>query len=149
MTPYLALLEDGAAFYLATRDGDNLPEVALLAGAAAGPEPGTLTIFVPLGWTRALANLRDNGRVAMTLARLADYRTYQLKGQALAIRDAREDERATALRHHDAFARAADFEKLGHVVRSWAWWPCAAVDVRVEEVFAQTPGPGTGQKVAS
>jgi hypothetical protein len=146
--PYLALLEDGAALYLATRDAGHLPDVALLAGAAPGPEPGTLTIYLPRGWTRALDNLRATGVYAMTMARLSDYRTYQLKGRALGIRDAREDERETVARQHEAFARAADEEQLGHVARAWVSWPCAAIDVRIDEVFAQTPAPGAGQKVS-
>jgi hypothetical protein len=149
MDPYLQLLEDGAAFYLATRDAENLPDVAVLAAAAPGGEPGTLTVYMSDGWTQTLANLRDNGRAAVTVARLADYRTFQLKGVCLGVRAAREDERPSIARQHDAFARAADFEQLGHVVRSWSYWPCVAIDLRVEQVFAQTPGPGTGQKVSS
>ena len=149
MDSYLQLLEDGAAFYLATRDAENLPDVAVLTGAAAGREPGTLTVYMVEGWTQTLANLRDNGRVAVTLARLADYRTFQLKGRALGVRAARDDERPLIERQHEAFARSADFEQLGHVVRSWASWPCVAIDIHVEQVFAQTPGPGAGQRVGS
>jgi hypothetical protein len=146
---YLQLLEDGAAFYLATRDAENLPDVAVLAGATRGPEPGTLTVYMAEGWTQTIANLGDNGRAAVTVARLADYRTFQLKGVCLGVRAAREDERPTIARQHDAFARAADFEQLGHVVRSWSYWPSVAIDIRVEQVFAQTPGPGTGQRVSA
>ena len=149
MDSYLQLLEDGAAFYLATRDAENQPDVAVLSGAVQGADPGTLTVYMAEGWAQCIANLRDNGRAAVTVARLADYRTFQLKGVCLGIRAAREDERPLIARQHDAFARAADFEQLGHVVRSWSYWPSVAVELRVEQVFAQTPGPGAGQKVSS
>lgn len=148
--PYLDLLEDGAAIYLGTRDADLVPDSSILAGATAGPEPGVLTVFLPDGQGRqALDNLSDNGQAALTIVRLSDYRTYQLKGRARGVRRACDDERPLLERQHEAFARGADLEDLGHVVRVWAIWPCSAIDIEVGEVFAQTPGPGTGQRISS
>jgi hypothetical protein len=145
---HIELFEAGAAAYLGTRDASFHPEASVLVGAAPGPTPLTLTLFLPLALAgRALENLRDNGAAAVTLSRIADYRSYQLKGRVRAIRDARPDERPIVERQRDAFACAADYDDLGHVVRSWALWPCVALELEIAEVFAQTPGPGTGQRL--
>jgi hypothetical protein len=96
----------------------------------------------------SIANLRANPRLAVTLSHTPSHRTIQLKGGVLAIREAGEDERALAMRYRALFA--ADLAFLGmpatHTLRL-GLWPCHAVDMAIDQVFAQTPGPVAGVKM--
>jgi hypothetical protein len=31
----------------------------------------------------------------------------------------------------------------------WKFWPCVAIDLRVTELYEQTPGPGAGELLRS
>jgi hypothetical protein len=97
---------------------------------------------------RALANLRDNGAIAVTFSRPSDYQGVQLKGVVTSIEESGEPERVIQDRY-----RAALFEQLQFVgvarsvCRRLAWWPSVAVTFRADAVFLQTPGPGAGRRL--
>jgi hypothetical protein len=127
-----------------------MPENAFGAAAQVDCARARLTVFVArpqLG--RTLENLADNGLLAVVLSRLSDYRTYQLKGHALSWRDARDEERPFVDAFHERFARGAEWENLGDTLRRMAVWPAVAIEMQVREIFAQTPGPGTGKRLPS
>lgn len=140
------LLEGLVAVHVATRDAALVPDEVM--GAAALLEPGgrRLTVFLPVATSAtSLANLRDNGAIAVVLSQPLTHRTVQLKGRAEEVRAAREDEREAVLAFATAFD--AELEAIGlppPVLRRRATWPCHAVTFPVSEAWEQTPGPRAG-----
>lgn len=143
-------VESGVSILIATRDADRIPDALRGVGARVHDDRRHFTVLLPEATgARAVENLRDNGAIAVTFSRPTDHQGVQLKGQMVAIRPSGDVERMITERY-----RAAFFEQL-YVVgvprttsRRLAYWPSVAVDVRVDAVFRQTPGPGAGQRLA-
>jgi hypothetical protein len=141
-----AFLESGVAILVGTRDARLVPDATRAIGARVGKGGAELTVFLPdVISGPALANLRDNGRVAVAFSRAADHRTFQVKGQAVEVRPATAEERAVVDRFRCAWASALSEVGLPpRITLRMAHWPAHAVRVRVERIFVQTPGPGAG-----
>lgn len=135
------------AVHVATRDASLVPDEVMGAAALFDARGRRLTVYLPVTTSAtSLANLRDNGAIAVVLSQPLTHRTVQLKGRAEEIRPAREDEREAVL----AFAAAfdAEVETIGlppEVVRRRTRWPCHAVTFLVSEAWEQTPGPRAGE----
>lgn len=151
LTPELVeLLHGEVSFYLATRDGELRPRGSRVLAARAAPEKNELTIF---GYREALeqhlASLRENGRMALSLARPSDDTAYQLKGRYLRHRACSEVDRALVERQVAQLRR--NLESIGIPIATfanWKTWPSLAITMEVEEIFNQTPGPLAGEVVA-
>ena len=143
----IPFLESGVSVQVGTRDGQLFADSLRAYGLRVEPCRQQLTVFLPDSTSaQALANLRDNGRIALCLARIADHRTIQLKGQAVDVRPAAETDlvviRTYRARLAEALATIGLPMRLG--VRL-CHWPAHAVRVRVESLFDATPGPGAGE----
>ena len=147
----LELLHDGVAAVVGTRDAQLAPEIARAGGVRVLPARATveLCLGLPSG-QRTLANLADNGCLALTCVRPTDYRQVQLKGRALETVAPSADDRAWVERHHEGFRR--EVAQVGIAANLCdAFWdhddPQALVKLRllVEEAFEQTPGPEAGR----
>ena len=142
-----ALLDGPAVMHLATRDAELQPTSTFAFGLDAAGDGREVTVFVPVALaTPTLANLRDNGQMALTIVRPTDHRSVQLKGTWLGERRADDADRA-----HVARQRYALTQELGLVGvprslwRRFAWWPSLALRMEVRDAFVQTPGPKAGQ----
>jgi hypothetical protein len=94
-----------------------------------------------------LANLRDNGQMAIGLVRPTDHRALQLKGVWLGERRTTDADRAFLERYRDAMIQ--EMGLVGVPRSAWqrvAWWPTLALRMEVREVFVQTPGPSAGRR---
>lgn len=96
-----------------------------------------------------LANAAINPRIAVQVSQPLDHRTLQLKGALLRTRDALPEERAYVQRFVEELAAAVDQVGMPRerVVRM-SHWPAVALEVRIEAIYLQTPGPGAGQPLA-
>jgi hypothetical protein len=144
----LALLNEPVIMHLGTRTAALEPS-SILALAAQRVSDGEITVFVPVATSAgALANLRDNGQLALSIVRPTDHRSIQLKGVWLGERRTTEADRELLERRHAALS-----EEMGlvGVPRSiWArllWWPALALRMEVWEVFVQTPGRAAGKRL--
>jgi hypothetical protein len=133
--------------HLATRNA-ALEPLSVMAFGLERVGDGELTVFLAaVVATETLANLRDNGQMALTLVRPTNHRAIQIKGTWLGERRTDEVDRERLARH-----RETTVEELGRVgvPRSvWErviWWPVVALRMEVREVFVQTPGPGAGRR---
>lgn len=142
-------LEGLAAVHVGTRDAALRADEVMAAAALLDPDGKRLTVYLPVATSgQSLANLRDNGAVAVVLSQPLTHRTVQLKGRVETIRAAREDEREAVERHAAGFD--AEVEAIGlppAVVRRRAKWPCHAVTFVVVEAYEQTPGPRAGEPI--
>src|SRR4030095_10731122 len=75
------LLETGVSVMVGTRDASLMPECTRAWGIRVGAKGGTVTIFLSKTIAgKTIANLRDNGKIAITCTRPTDHITCQLKG---------------------------------------------------------------------
>ncbi len=109
-----------------------------------------LTVYLAAATSvRAAANARASSRMAITVSHPPTHRTYQIKGAVLDVRDATADDRPLIEKYVDDFADLLATVGLPrHITRRLTCWPAFAIDIDIGEVFAQTPGPGAGSRMA-
>lgn len=139
-------LQSGLAITVATRD-DALQPDGSWAWAVRVEEAGThLAVFLYEKAAAAmLRNLTVHPEIAIVLDQPTSHRACQVKGTFLSAEPARTEDRAEVERQVGLFR--ADLEGIGlpaAMTAGWAFWPAVALRVRVEHVYEQTPGPGTG-----
>jgi hypothetical protein len=145
-----ALLDGPAVLHLATRDAALQPTSTFAFGFDAGRDGREVTVFLPVALApRALANLRDNGQMALSIVRPTDHRAVQLKGTWLGERRADESDRALVERQREVLTQELGLVGVPRALwRRLVWWPSLALRMEVREVFVQTPGPKAGQACA-
>jgi hypothetical protein len=134
------------AVVVATRDAALRPHVTRGWGPRAVEGGRGLRLCVSarpeLG---TLADLADNGRVAVTLSRPATYRSLQVKGGGARVEEMTADDEERVARHVAAFsAEVAGFGIVRAVMERMAAGPLVAVAYEVAELYDQTPGAGAG-----
>lgn len=141
-------LESGLTTMLATRDAHNVPTGTKVMGAKVATDRSGVTLYVPRAIAaRALADLESDPRAAVTFSRVWDHWTIQLKGEAIA-REARESERTIVTSYQASYATALELAGIPRrIVLSVAAWPAVALELRVTDLFLQTPGPGAGARL--
>jgi hypothetical protein len=140
-------LESGLSIVVATRDGALQPDGAVAWAARVHDDRRRMTVFLHEQAVREmLANLESHPEIALDFDRPTSHRACQVKGLHVRARRARASERALVERQVHAFA--ADLEAIGiplAMTAGWNTWPCMALELRVTQLFEQTPGPGTGE----
>jgi hypothetical protein len=146
-----AFLAGGKSLVVGTRDAQLVPEVARAVGLRVGPDRLHLSVFLPdAAAARTLHNLRENGRIAIAISNPPDHRSLQLKGQVTGLRPATEEDAAAVLAYVGQVSQVLDVLGLpAHLVARINCLPCTRAEVRVEEIFLQTPGPGAGSALGS
>ena len=142
-------LEGGLSMLVAGLDGQGRPICTRGVGLRIWPDRAHATVFLASATAAPLSDhLLTNRQLAFVVSRPNDYRTVQMKGTVMAVRE----------------ADAADFDFVSNFVRAFAdlvdslgvprqtalrvtHWPCLAVDVALAEIFLQTPGPGAGTRL--
>ncbi len=143
------LVQGGVSLLTGTCSKDLVPESVRSTGLRIWPCACKLTVLLPKATGDiAIQNLRDTGRIAITASVIETFRTLQMKGRVLAIRDGGAEEEALANRYAPGFRGALAYVGVPEgVTRGLTIWPAWAVDVEILQVFAQTPGPHAGQRM--
>jgi hypothetical protein len=109
----------------------------------------TVTVYVPVTTSRqTIANVTTTGRMTVVATDPLDNHSVQLKGTAATTRPAREDEEEAARRGFDGFAAA--LHSIGippRVTNAVTCWPAIAIEMKVEAIYDQTPGPKAGTRL--
>lgn len=139
----------GAGMHMAvgTVDAAGNPCVCDAVALAVDPGGSAVTVYLPVAIAaETVANLATNGRVAIVSTFPPDHGTVQLKGRSRGVRLAGEEQRDFVA---ESLGRLAEvLEQMGlprAITLSVQHWPAFAVDVEVESVFDQTPGPRAGE----
>jgi hypothetical protein len=140
-------LESGLSITLATRDDELQPDGAIAWAARVHDDRAHLTVFLYEKAAAAmLRNLASHPEMALAFDLPTSHRACQVKGLFLSSRRARTAERAEVKRQVEGFI--ADLEAIGiprAMTAGWTFWPCVALELRVTQLFEQTPGPGAGE----
>jgi hypothetical protein len=142
-------LEGGLSIVVGSADAGARPDCTRAAGLRIDRAANRITVYLPtVGADRTLANLAANGRVAVTFSRPYDNRSCQLKGRVCAVAPTSADEQAQQQRWLAAFVEQLAMVGIARsVTRRWRLTPSVAVEIDVEELYEQTPGPGAGKRI--
>jgi hypothetical protein len=98
--------------------------------------------------TQLLADIRDNGAIAIVFSEPSTHRSVQIKGRDAAVAGATETDWRVIDAYRDAFVRELApmgyDELLIHTLLSCAPADAVALRFTPSEAYLQTPGPGAG-----
>jgi hypothetical protein len=142
-------LQDGLSTHIASRNDRLEPHAARVTALIVDHEGRHLVAYVPtVGVEAVLEDLRANGQVAIVSARPPDERGCQVKGVFVAAWDALDPERDIVTVQWERFRNRLESIGLPRAATDgWRIWPCTAIQVRVQALFDQTPGPGAGARL--
>ena len=136
---------------IGTADEALKPEIGRGAGAWASADRRVIHLVLSgWQWPGTVANLKTNGRVAITFSRPADYVSYQIKGEAT-LRAAQVEEIERSSRY--LVDMVSTLMRLGVAAEIIAPWlsnrDALLVSIAVAEIFLQTPGALAGTRLWS
>jgi hypothetical protein len=144
-----SFLEEGLAIHIASRNTRLEPNAARVAALKVEPDLKHVVAFVPqAGVGAVLADLHDNGQIAIVCARPPDERGCQVKGAFVDAREATDAERGIVAAQWERFRDRLEMVGLPRAATdTWVIWPALAIRMRVQALFDQTPGPGAGAPI--
>ena len=139
-------LQGGASVIVATADAEGMPAVCRAIAIAAGNEPDTLTLYLPAATAHeALTNIAATRRIAVAASLPLSHRSVQVKGVTHGVSLAPDSDEAFVREQWRQFSEVLfEIGMQRSVLQRVAHWPAFAVEMSIEEVFDQTPGPNAG-----
>ena|SRR5687767_12621210 len=142
-------LDPGMTLIVGTANAQKIPVCCRAVALASQDDVATVTVYLPVATSHeTVQNLATTHRIAITATYPIDHCSIQLKGTAHDARLARDDEARFVGERFRAIADSLD--RIGvpaSVTGNAAWWPAFAVDVRINEIYDQTPGPKAGTRI--
>lgn len=140
-------LESGVATIVGTGDANGRPHMAYgWAPRVAGRE-GVVEVFLDRERAdQTLADLRANGRIAMTVAHPVTYRSVQLKGRFRESGEPNDADKEWVHRGREGFSVSTALvgDPPGVIKNMWLE-ETVRVAFEVDGAFDQTPGPEAGK----
>jgi hypothetical protein len=135
------------------RDHSLVPCGFRVSGWKVHPDQRTMTVCVPEPLIdHLIACLLDNGQFTMTFGEHPTHETYQLKGRYVRHRSIESDDLPLVARVRERFGRSIRGEippgvSPDYVLGVAVPVPRVAIEIEVNEVYLQTPGPGAGSRI--
>jgi len=142
-------LEGGMSVLVGTVNERGTPSCCRAIALTSGDDLATVTAYVPVATSRdIIADVATTHRMAIVITHPIDHGSVQLKGTAGTARLAREDERGLVRMRLEQLSDVLDAIGVPRrIVRGVNHWPVFAVEMRVEQIFEQTPGPKAGAQL--
>ena len=136
---------------LGTRNNDLQPALQRAFGVKAADDFSQISFFIPKALSeKTLANLKANGRAAGTAVDAATHQTLQFKGEFVSSHDCTESDMQEFYANMTGFGALIEqfygpegLEKM----QAFNILPLVSINFKIQDIFNQTPGPGTGQKI--
>jgi len=142
-------LEAGNSVLVATVNPQNEPSCCRAIAIRSMDNLETATVYLPMATShQIIQDVATTHRIAVAATHIIDHCSTQLKGTARSARIAGDDEMAFVKSRLEAFVDV--IERIGvpkRTARTLAHWPAFAIEIRVEEIFDQTPGPNAGTRL--
>lgn len=146
--PYFA--DGGVSVMVGTVDADGIPTCCRGIAVAFKDSYESATVYIPAATGQeTVANVATTRRIAVSCTRPLSHESVQFKGLTRGVRLAPASDEAFVRERLEQFAEV--LEQIGlpkRVTRSVAHWPAFAIDMSIEVVFDQTPGPKAGEPIA-
>ena len=132
-----------------TVDAQGMPSCSHAVALKPDDDLTKVAVYLPIATSQQIIqDIATTRRLAVSATQVIEHYSVQLKGTAQTARLARDDEAAFVQAHHQAYMDV--LHSIGiprRLTRSLAYWPAFVVDLNVEEVFEQTPGPNAGARL--
>ncbi len=140
----------GVSIIVSSRNAANLPELVRAHGCRVSRDRRRVRLFLQAGQARALlADIRQNGRVAVVFTRPTTHRSLQLKGNDAALVRLRPDDAARVAAYRGAMVTELEgtgiSEALTRALLAGGDDGLVAVEFTPVAAFVQTPGPDAGK----
>jgi hypothetical protein len=147
---YVEHLHGTVMMHLGSRNQALLPHTVTVRGALVSPDRELITIYVLESQTEQLLhNLNDNGRFSFVVANPVTLETYQFKGTFVSSRPSESKDEAVQTIYLNkingllGYMYPNQVERMNQMITK----PMVCITLQVEDIFDQTPGPGTGNKI--
>jgi hypothetical protein len=142
-------LEAGNSILVGTADTHGTPSCCRAIALTSDDDLKTVSVYLPIATSQPIIkDIATTHRMAVAATHIVEHFSVQLKGTANTARLACNEEAALIEERLESLADV--LFTLGiprRLTRSVAHWPAFVVDMRVEEVFEQTPGPNAGARL--
>jgi hypothetical protein len=142
-------IEPGVSVIVGSVDPAGNPSCCRAVGLRSDDELASVTVFVPIATSKeTIANVAATRRLAVVTTHPISHCATQLKGVVDHTRLARDDEQSFVVAHLGGFGGVLN--TIGYplrVTRSVVHWPAFALEMRVEEIYEQSPGPKAGTRL--
>jgi len=135
---------------VSTRNAAFRPAIGRGTGAAHIASLGYIDVLVSRAqWPEVVENAGLGAPVAVTMVRPHDYRAFQIKGSILAVSPADDADRARAQNYISEMLVVMDAlgvtrDQLSHTLVDR---DLLRIRFQPTDVFAQSPGPGAGERL--
>jgi hypothetical protein len=141
--------DGGTSVLVGSADADAVPACCRGIAVMTDRALARATVYVPVATGGdVIANAASTKKLAVMITRVVEHVGVQLKGTVEAIRVAGDDEAPFVRKRLNEFADVLD--EIGfprRLFRSVTHWPAFAVELKVDEVYDQTPGPRAGSSI--
>ena len=143
-------VEGGISVFVGTVDADKIPTCCRAIALTTKDNFETVTVYVPAATGQeTIANVATTRRVAISAAEPLSHAAIQIKGVSRGVRLAPpNDEELVRTRLHQFADVLAELGLPRRITHRMAHWPAFAIEISVEQVFDQTPGPKAGTPLA-
>ena len=143
-------VEGGISVIVGTADADKVPTCCRAIAISTKDNFETVTVYVPAATGQeTIANVATTRRVAIACTIPRSHGSIQIKGISRGVKLASpSDEEFVRTRLQQWADALAEFGMPRCITQRMTIWPAFAIDVSVEELFDQTPGPKAGQPLA-
>jgi len=133
-----------------TRNSELKPEYCRVLGAHA-LENDVIKFFIAKSTAgETLNNIEDNKLISINFANIFSSESYQFKGENIKFADCDETDQKRVDEYMSAFNDC--LIKIGFtedLIYKWPSNPCIAIEMKVEDIFDQTPRIGAGNKITT
>ena len=143
------MLENGLAMFMATRDSRLTPVISEVMGLDLSPDGKHMVFYVSQSESQvALENIAQNDRVAVTMARPANYFSAQIKGVVRNTRPITKQEIQRSKEWSEKYKQ--EIKYIGthpQIPAALVMQADTAIEAEVQNLYLQTPGPEAGRKL--
>ena len=146
------LENENVGISIATRNGELSPTIGKPLDVRVSKDRKNITFYMPKVMLRNhLDNLLDNGKVALNVGAIPSHETYQFKGGYLSHHDCDAEDiegiRRMLAKYKIGLSRFGMPDEQLSIVDKYNIEPSIGITFEVQEIFEQTPKPGTGNKI--
>ena len=141
--------DGGTSVLVGSADANAVPACCRGIAVSTDRTLAHATVYVPVATSRdVIANAATTKKLAVMITRVVEHVGVQLKGTVEAIRMAGDAEAPFVRARFNEFGDVLDDIGLPRrIFRGVTHWPAFALELRVEEVYDQTPGPRAGASI--
>lgn len=147
---YVEHIHGAVMMHLGSRNQALLPYAVSAWGGLVSPDRESLTIYVlEVKSKKILQNLIENGKFALTVNHPLSLETYQFKGIFVSSRPANPQDKAIQTIYNNKIIALLSpiYPHFTDRYNQMVMKPMVSITLKIDEIFEQTPGPGTGNKV--